>query len=198
MTFLGNYAFSGHSQLTEIVIPSSVTQIGVQAFRGTSLSSVNIPASVKTIGSSCFDDVTTLSTLTLHEGLEHIGDYAFEGTSIKTVVIPSSVTYLGKYAFGGSTAQELESITINANIEEIKPYTFDRQKLKSVEINCPSLKVVGEHAFSRDSSVLATELNITIPSTVTSIGNSAFDSNTVVHYSGSAAGSPWGAKSVVP
>lgn len=53
---IGDNAFSGHSGITKVTIPSSVTSIGAYAFGGcTSLSSITIPAGVTGIGSSAFD-----------------------------------------------------------------------------------------------------------------------------------------------
>ena len=50
-SYIGDWAFSWCSNLTEIVIPDSVTKIGVGAFNGcSSLTEIVIPDSVKTIG----------------------------------------------------------------------------------------------------------------------------------------------------
>ena len=59
-------AFYGGSNLTSIIIPDSVTTIGVGAFDGcTSLTSVTIPDSVTTIGEEVFGECESLKELIL-------------------------------------------------------------------------------------------------------------------------------------
>ena len=52
---IGNYVFSGHTNLTSVNLPNNVTSIGICAFEGcTSLTSINIPSSVKIIEAGTF------------------------------------------------------------------------------------------------------------------------------------------------
>ena len=101
VTSIGNYAFMGCSSLTELVIPSSVTSIGNYAFMGcSSLTSATIPNSVTEIGSSIFNRCTALASVSLPENLTKISDAMFyECKNLASVIIPESVTYIGKCAF---------------------------------------------------------------------------------------------------
>lgn len=80
--------------LTELTAQDldGATQIRLDAFSGQkNLLSVEIPGSVKTIGSRAFQDCSSLSTLVLNEGLEEIGTSAFIRCALHEFVVPSTV-----------------------------------------------------------------------------------------------------------
>ena len=81
-----------------------VTSIGSSAFNNcSSLTSVTIPNSVTSIGSSAFSGCTSLASVTIPYSVESIGDNAFNGCSkLKKIEIPDSVTYIGSKAFDGT------------------------------------------------------------------------------------------------
>ncbi len=88
-----------------------VTEIAAYAFAGKSeITSVIIPASVKTVGVGAFKGCTSLTSLTLSEGLEIIGTLAFENTAITSLVIPDSVQAIGMGAFKGCNS--VETVTV--------------------------------------------------------------------------------------
>ena len=78
-----------------------VTDIDDHAFYNTGeITSVVIPKSVETIGSSAFEDCTGLTSLILNEGLLSVGGSAFEGcTGLKSLTIPSTVNTIKMNAF---------------------------------------------------------------------------------------------------
>jgi len=64
--------------VTELVIPESVTSIGLYAFEFcTELTSVTIPESVTSIGKVSFEECTGLTSITIPDSVTSIGDYAF-------------------------------------------------------------------------------------------------------------------------
>ena len=81
-----------------------VTSIGSSAFNNcSSLTSVTIPNSVTSIGSSAFSGCTSLASVTIPNRIESIGDNAFNGCSkLKKIEVPDSVTYIGSEAFDGT------------------------------------------------------------------------------------------------
>lgn len=100
---IGNYAFSGCSGLTSLILPSNVTSIGYSAFYGCiRLTSLTLPSSVTSIGSSAFEACYGLFSLTLPSSVTEIGESAFRGCSgLTSLTLPSSVTSIGKSAFEG-------------------------------------------------------------------------------------------------
>ncbi len=101
ITEINQYAFSGHSGLTNITIPDSVTSIGNSAFYGcTGLTSITIPDSVTGIGYSAFYNCSGLTSITIPDSVTKIGSYAFSACfSLTSVTIGIGVESIGDSAF---------------------------------------------------------------------------------------------------
>ena len=151
----------------------SVTRIVSEAFRDCrSLTSIEIPSSVTSIGDYAFYYCISLTSITFGENsqLASIGSEAFDWCrSLTSIEIPNSVTSIGESAF--SSCHSVTSIVISSNVTRISDRTFKScSSLTSIEI--PSnLTSIGLEAF-RDCSSLT---SIVIPSSVTSIDMCAFD-----------------------
>lgn len=85
----------------KLIISKGITEIGKASFNGASkITGVEIPNSVKKIGSESFFACYNLEELNLSEGLERIEWRALQQCNkIKTIVVPSSVTYIDKECF---------------------------------------------------------------------------------------------------
>ena len=133
------------SELTDITIPSDITEIKAYAFYGcTSLTSVTIPDSVTSVGENAFSGCTSLPVIdgiryadtylveavdetrtsySIKPGTRFIGNVAFSYcTSLKSVTIPDSVTEIGNAAFFQCTS--LTSVTIPDSVTSIGGRAF--------------------------------------------------------------------------
>lgn len=102
------------------VIPNTVTAIGCSAFGGCmSLSSINFPPSVKTIGSYSFS-ICSLTEVTIGEGVDSIADFAFRICPNLKKLDLGSVVYIGQMAFSGCTG--LSHVTIPNSFVSAQSY----------------------------------------------------------------------------
>jgi hypothetical protein len=119
----GGYSFAGHSNVTSVSIPSTVTSIGDFAFAGCErLSSVSIPASVVNIGKNAFQGCTNLADITIPSSVTNIGEYSFMYTGLTNIAISDGVTSIGRFAFW--FCRGLTSVTIPASVTNIGAWTF--------------------------------------------------------------------------
>ena len=139
ITRIGNYAFSGCSNLPSITIPASVTSIGDNAFDYcTQLAQVIVP----NIGNWCKIEFSSSSSNPLSYA-HHL--YQDEDTEVTELVIPDDITSIGDYAFYGCSA--LTSVTIGNNVESIGASAFSGcSKLSSITIPA-SVTSIGNNAF---------------------------------------------------
>lgn len=102
--------FHNCRQLSSIVIPEQITDLGWGAFSEcTALTSIVIPDKVKAIGAVCFNYCTTLSSVTIGEKVETLYNKCFRYCSaLETITIPASVKNIEYFIF-----QNCSDITIN-------------------------------------------------------------------------------------
>ena len=165
VTSIGNYAFALCDSLTSIEIPSSVTTIGDFAFSKSGLTNIDIPSSVTTIGSNAFS-VSELTNINIPSSVTSIGKGAFYSSNLTSIDIPSSITTIKSYTF--YNCKRLTSVNIPSSVTTIDVDAFS---------NCTSLTNVTlpEGLTSLSGFYYCTSLtSIDIPSSVTTIGSYAF------------------------
>lgn len=160
ITGIGNYAFEGLSDVTEVDIPDTITLIGHNAFKNClSLETITIPYDVTYIGTASFENCSNLktvnynainalsssanpyvfgnnpqvTTLNIGENVEAIDDYLFYNFKISKLAIPNSVTSIGKNSFANCSL--LKEISISENVSYIGDKAFYKCNLKKVTVD---------------------------------------------------------------
>ena len=172
-----NGAFGMCESLTNINIPNSVTTIGYSVFAYCdSLTSINIPNSVTTIGDWAFRACKSLTSITIPNSVVIIIGNPFYGwhgilnNESKAFIYEDHVLFnKNKTTLIAYRAKET-NYTIPNSVTTIGEGAFSGCK-SLISINIPnSVTTIGENAFGWCESLT----NINIPNSVTTIGDSAF------------------------
>ena len=166
---IGQAALAGCENLTSIQLPEGLTTLGAYAFSHTGLTTIGLPSTLTSIGDGAFSRCDALESITIN--CAQVGNAAFLGaTHLSNVTLGDAVTTIGNSAFNGCTA--LTSITLgdNCQITTIGTEAFAGSGLTTIDLTAmPQLTTIGPWAFTR------TPLQqITVPETVTSLGEGAF------------------------
>lgn len=104
-------------------IPGDVTKIEMAAFAYSSLSSVEIPGNVKTLGTYTFMNAGNLTSLTVAAGVDTIPEgFASGAEKLSKVTLANGITTIGSEAFSG--CQSLASITLPSSLNQIASDAF--------------------------------------------------------------------------
>jgi len=151
LEYVGDYAFEDCKKLQQIVFKSDMTQIGYQAFCGCeSLRYVDMQGiELGSIGEGCFKGCKNLEAVFMPDTLKVIGKESFKDCSeLISIRIPKGVKIIGESAF--------ENCCLSHKTTEIPQQKQDGE-VEMIETDIPDLPVF-----------------ITIPKTVTEIGERAF------------------------
>ena len=151
------YSFSDN--IVSVNIEPGVTGIGDYAFFWCDkITSVTISNSVKSIGMGAFENCKALTSVNIPDGVESIGIGAFENCEALTSVnISGSVKSIGEKAFSGcyvsaeyaedGIEKGLEKVTIQDGVESIDTFAFSGCK-KLTDVTLPdSVTSIGDNAF---------------------------------------------------
>ena len=216
VTTIPDYAFEYCEGVTEVVLPSTVTAIGVNAFYNSStlktvtinegvevigacafkecenLKTVNIPSTVTTIDTDAFHSCSSLLIDKLDISGMTINTYAFYLATINEIVLDSneftSLRFIDwRTLYAPWTGAVVKNITITENVTEIPAYVFEDIDTVDKLVIPASVTTIKEYAFSSTNFK-----EIHIPASVTTLENNVFasfiaDTLTIVTPTGSAA-----------
>lgn len=175
---IDNDAFQVTSALQEITFasPSNLTRIGTWVFYMSGLTKLELPASLKEIGSTAFGNNKNLKTVTVanNSQLESIGASAFSGNSnLESFTFEGSTALktISQGAFSNDT--KLASFDVPANVETIGRAAFDgTSSMKHVTFQAPAkIKKIKEAAFQNATALE----NIDLPEGLEEIQKDAFN-----------------------
>lgn len=156
------HLFVNGSEITDLVIPNTVSSIGAYAFYNMQyLKSVHIPSSVTSIGKDAFKYVYG-GVKADFESIESLCKISFanedsnplsnsnlyvNGIEVKDVVVPNTISSIGDYTFCNAT--NIESVSIQSSVTDIASSAFEGcSKLATVSIDSP---VLVEKTYSSSS-----------------------------------------------
>ena len=95
------YAFSYARNLTNVIIPDSVSDIGEHAFHNCYITNLVLPSNLKKINMFAFHQCGRLNEITIPDGVTEIGYWAFnECYNLTQITLPKSIQEIGSWAFG--------------------------------------------------------------------------------------------------
>lgn len=177
VTTLGGTApgpFRNFTALTSVTLPSSLTSVGTSAFLGcTALATVNLPDGITALDRT-FEGCTALTTVDLPDQLVSMVGTFKNCTGLTSIQLPSTVTTTEE-TFAGCTL--LTSVALPPGLTALGGSTFSGcSGLQNIDFLPAGLGTIGDYAFRHCTGL--TSLNF--PPALTAIGIGAFEGCTGV------------------
>ena len=173
ITEIGAHAFAAHRAITHVALPQSVTKIGEKSFNYcTGMQSIELSNNLEEIGSTALSD-TSLTSIELPESLKKIQNGAFSGCKLLAgdLKIPSNVTVIGNSAFANDTALT-GTLTIGNSVQTIGDSAFSGCKFTGKLTIPDSVISIGDSAFTNNKFS-----EISLGRNLEKIGGSAFNTS---------------------
>ena len=183
----GSYWDDKMSKITKVTVGVGITSIGDNAFYcARNLENVTLPDGLVSIGDYAFSSCASLKKLILPDSVKYIGKQAFSScASLEEFYIGKSVEHIGEEAFMG--CQKLKKVFIPDTLKEIDRRTFEGFTEFDFSENNPYYRSLNGVVYSKDMTMLytypmsKTDEKFTLPSSVTSICDYAFEFNSYIN-----------------
>ena len=177
--FIGGSLFEGEKNLAKVTLNEGLYAIGNSAFRSCPIEDITIPSTVEVIGAYSFSSCAQLKACVINgNSLKNIMHEAFSGAGVlESISIPSSVEEIGFYAFNEfGSSSELKYNEKDGGLylgNETNPYhaLIGLKDYSITSFNIADTCVVLAAQCLRDAKGIS---SLSIPTTVKSIGESAF------------------------
>lgn len=175
VTSIGERAFFQCEKVKDIVVPNSVTTINPYAFHTCiNLRSVILPNAIDKIDNYLFQNDSSLVKVNLNENIKSIGNRAFFGcTSLTEIGNTDGVTFIDQKAFTDTKWLEQQPIGMLYIGKVLYCYHGALTADTAIVIKDGTTSIAC-NAFDDSNTTPEYITSISIPSSVTSIGNYAF------------------------
>ncbi len=171
---IGNNAFQYQNgedypnPIATVTLPEGLESIGSRAFNYTTVTSVQFPASLTSLGAAAFMESQDLTSVTFADGssLTAIPAQAFRKTGLTAITLPDTVVSIGDSAFQQS---KLASVALPS----VGGAAFSTNVLTAVTLPT-TLETLGEDAFAENALA-----SLTLPASITELGRGAFRDNQI-------------------
>ena len=124
------------------------------------------------IGSSAFQNATSLSTITLPNSLTTIGTSAFQSSGLTSIDLSGTkITSIQNNTFNG--AASLASVTLPTGLTNIGNNAFANSGISSLNLGDTQVNTIGQGAFANTTKLET----LNVPSTLTTINSADSDNN---------------------
>lgn len=159
-------AFENCTSLSSVTLPNSIICIGESAFRNCNLETIVIPNSVTKIGVNAFRECRMLKSIKLPDNLKVLEDLTFANSGLETVILPDGLTTIGESVF--NKCYNLTSINVPNSVTSIGSGAF--AYCYDAPVTIPTnLEYLGSGAYCSSGIV-----SIDIPNSITNVGPETF------------------------
>ena len=199
LQYIGDFAFF-KNRIPNVTIPKSVTYVGnasfnvnqlpdsvatmykrnsdgsedkttVVSYGGRKRYNVVVPSTVTNVDDYAYYE-NSITSITIPNGVTRIGNLGLAYNNINTINIPSTVTYIGELALFANWASNINYTS--SNLTFIGTAAFNANSTSATNALKYKKKSDGTDDLTTVVSYSSQRKNITIPSTVTKIDDSAF------------------------